>query len=66
MTDDTLPGLLAAVGTKESLLRLQQHLDSLPFPHYAADPVLPGVFLRTIETGEQTRGKFLGREFVEL
>ncbi len=62
----SLKQLLDAVGTEEGQQRLQQHLNSLPYPHYSADPDSPGIFIRTLATGEQSRGKFVKRQFVEL
>jgi len=62
----SLKELLDAVPTEEAQQRLQQHLETLPYPHYTADPDSPGIFLRTLASGEQSRGKFVKRQFVEL
>ena len=62
----SLKELLEAVGSGESLQRLRAHLNERPYPHYEPDPHVAGVFLRTLATGEVTRGKFVQREFVEF
>ena len=61
----SLAELLEAVGSNDSEQRLQAHLESLPYPHYSADPESPGVFIRTSASGERSRGKFVKRQFVE-
>jgi hypothetical protein len=62
----SLRELLEAAGSEQANQRLRQHLDDLPYPHYVADPDLPGVFIRTLASGEQSRGRFVKRQFVEL
>ncbi|MFN8613671.1 MAG: hypothetical protein U0931_39415 [Vulcanimicrobiota bacterium] len=62
----SLKQLLEAVGSQEGQQRLQQHLQNLPYPHYSPDPESPGIFIRTLASGQQSRGKFVKRQFVEL
>lgn len=53
---------LATVDSDEGRSRVQEYLQSRPFPHYeAADS--PGQVIRIDADGTRTRGRFVGRAF---
>jgi hypothetical protein len=59
-----LSELVAKVGTPEGQRRIDDHLRTLPFPHYAAHPAQAGLLIRTEENGARTVGRFVNRQFV--
>jgi hypothetical protein len=60
----TLAACMAKAGTAAGTVEVANYLRSQPFPHYEADPLEPGVFLRIDEDGTRIRGRFLKREFI--
>ena len=56
--------LVARIGTPEGQQRIDDHLRTLPFPHYAAHPAQAGLLIRTEENGTRTVGRFVNRQFV--
>jgi hypothetical protein len=58
-----LSELMAAINTDVGRQRLRDHLNSLPFPHYEADPEEANVFFEIQADGTRIRGRFFGREF---
>jgi len=59
-----LSELVAQIGTPEGQRRLDDHLRTLPFPHFAAHPAQAGLLIRTEENGTRTVGRFVNRQFV--
>jgi hypothetical protein len=55
---------LETVDTPEGRERLARHLETLPFPHYAAHPGRPGILVRTEANGRKFIGRFVHREFI--
>jgi hypothetical protein len=61
---DTMPlsECLRLVDTEEGRIRLEEHLKTVPFPHYEpADR--PGFLVRIEEDGKRTIGRFVNRKF---
>lgn len=56
--------LLSEINTPIGKERLNNHLKSLPYPHFEQHPTLIGFFNRIEENGTLTVGTFIGREFV--
>ncbi len=53
---------LGSVDSDEGRRRVAEHLESLPYPHYApADK--PGLLVRTEADGTRTLGRFVNRRF---
>jgi hypothetical protein len=44
--------------------RLSSYLESIPYPHYEQHPTRPGFLVRKEESGTETVGRFVNREFV--
>jgi hypothetical protein len=63
-TAKPLSELVATIGTPEGQQRIDNHLRTLPFPHYAAHPAQAGLLIRTEENGARTIGRFVNRQFV--
>lgn len=59
-----LSELVAKIGTSEGQRRIDDHLRTLPFPHYEAHPVQAGLLIRTEENGTRAVGRFVNRQFV--
>lgn len=59
----SLSECLAEAGTAAGDQRVADYLKSRPFPHYEADPEMPGILLRIEEDGTRTRGRFVNRRF---
>jgi hypothetical protein len=57
---------LSVVETAGGRKRLQEYLDSEPFPHFAPHPTQPGLLIRTEADGKRTTGRFVNREFVPV
>lgn len=58
--------ILAEVDSPVGKERLQNYLESLPYPHYSEHPTLYGFFIRTDKDGKQTTGMLVNREFIEI
>jgi len=57
---ECLPSADSAKGRK----RLKTYLESQPFPHYEAHPVIQGLLIRVVEEdGRRTVGRFVNRQF---
>ena len=56
--------LVAKIGTPEGQRRIDDHLRTLPFPHYEAHPAQAGLLIRTEANGVRTVGRFVNRRFV--
>lgn len=59
-----LSELVATIGTPEGQRRIDAHLRTLPFPHYAGHPAQAGLLIRTEADGTRTAGRFVNRQFV--
>lgn len=59
----SLSACLESVDSSEGRRRVADHLESLPFPHYAPAPGRPGLLVRTEADGTRTLGRFLNRRF---
>ena len=58
-----LSDLIGSVDTPEGRLRLAEHLESEPYPHYEIAPEDPGLLVRIEADGTRTLGRFVNREF---
>jgi hypothetical protein len=58
-----LADALAEVERPAGRARLAAHLDSLPFPHFAAHPERAGLLIRTEADGQRSVGRFVNRVF---
>ena len=58
-----LSDLIGSVDSEEGRMRVAEHLESLPYPHYETDPDHPGLLVRTEADGTRTCGRFVNREF---
>jgi hypothetical protein len=56
--------LLEVVDTPKGREMFQAFLESEPYPHYRAYPDGKGLLIRTEESGVETVGRFVNREFV--
>jgi hypothetical protein len=56
--------VLETVDSPAGRARLAKHLETIPFPHYAAFPGRPGMLIRTDANGDRSIGRFVNREFV--
>ncbi len=54
---------LESVDSPKGRRRVADHLNNLPFPHYAPAPGRPGFLVRTEEGGARTVGRFVNRRF---
>ena len=54
---------LETVDTPKGRKRLDNYLDTLPFPHYEPAPHKPGFLVRIEESGKRTIGRFINRQF---
>ena len=54
---------LETVDTPKGRKRLDNYLDSQPFPHYEPSPHKPGFLVRIDESGKRTLGRFINRQF---
>ncbi len=54
---------LAEAGTDAGTRKVTDFLNTLPYPHYEADPASPGLLIRTGENGTRTRGRFVNGRF---
>jgi hypothetical protein len=61
-----LSELVATIGTPQGQRRIDDHLRTLPFPHYQAHPTEPGILIRTEQDGARTQGRFVNRQFVVI
>lgn len=59
----SLSACLDSVDTPEGRRWVADHLESLPFPHYAPAPGRPGLLVRIESDGTRTVGRFLNRRF---
>lgn len=59
----SLSACLDSVDSPEGRRRVADHLESLPFPHYAPAPGRPGLLVRIEADGTRTVGRFLNRRF---
>jgi hypothetical protein len=60
----SLSAALDAVEQPSGRRLLQNHLETIPYPHYEAHPTRTGLLIRREEDGTETVGKFVNREFV--
>jgi hypothetical protein len=58
--------ILAEVDNSVGRERLQNYLESLPYPHFSQHPTLDGFFIKTEKDGRETTGTFLNKEFVPI
>ena len=56
--------LLEVVDTPKGRAMFQAFLESEPYPHYRAHPGGKGLLIRTEESGVETVGRFVNREFI--
>jgi hypothetical protein len=54
---------LESVDTSQGRQRLENYLETLPFPHYEAAPNTPGFLVRIDKGGRRTIGRFINRKF---
>jgi len=59
-----LSGLVGTLETIEGRERLQEYLESTPYPHFEPYPEDESLLIRTEENGERTVGRFVDRHFV--
>jgi hypothetical protein len=62
----SLSALIASVDSPAGRRRLDRHLASLPFPHYAPAPGAKGLLVRTDADGSRTVGRFVNRTFTPV
>jgi len=58
-----LSDCLESVDTPQGRRRLNQLLESQPWPHYEAHPDRPGLLIRIDADGKRTAGRFVHRRF---
>ena len=58
-----LSACLRSVDAKEGRIRLKEHLDARPYPHFEAAPDRPGHLVRIDQDGKRTVGRFVNRTF---
>ena len=71
MTEDdqvpvSLGEALRIVDTPEGRAKLKAFLESEPFPHFEAHPIVKGALVRIDRDGTRTAGRFMDRQFVRL
>ena len=54
---------LESVDSREGRQRVEEYLQSLPFPHYEPARDAPGMLVRIEEDGSRTLGQFINRQF---
>ena len=54
---------LESVDSPEGRLRVAEHLEGQPFPHYEPAPGRPGMLVRIEADGTRTLGHFVDRQF---
>ena len=59
----SLSALINSVDTPAGRRRLDAHLESVSFPHYAPAPGSKGLLMRTDAAGTRTVGRFVNRTF---
>ena len=62
----SLSALIGSVDSAAGRKRLERHLASLPFPHYAPAPGARGLLVRTDADGARTVGRFVNRAFTPV
>ena len=62
----SLSDCLDCVDSPEGRRRVADHLERLPFPHYAPAPGRPGLLVRTGADGARTVGRFRNRRFTPV
>jgi hypothetical protein len=60
-----LSDCLGTVDTPKGRRRLENYLDTLPYPHYKLAPDKAGFLVRIEENGKQTVGCFINRQFLQ-
>lgn len=60
----SLSDYILRIDTEEGKKRLEEHLESLPFPHFKADPDGSDLIIKIEKDGSKTLGKFVDREWV--
>jgi hypothetical protein len=60
-----LSACLKSIDSAEGRRRLNEHLQSLPYPHYEPAPDAPGLLIRIEANGRPTTGRFVKRKFQE-
>ncbi len=58
-----LSACLATADAPEGRLRLAEHLQTRPYPHYEPVPGRPGILVRIEQNGKRTKGRFIHRRF---
>ncbi len=58
-----LSASFASIDSSEGRAQLQEHLKSLPYPHYEAAAGSPGLLVRIEANGKRTTGRFVNRKF---
>ena len=58
-----LSDLVGSVDSSEGRIRVVEHLEAEPYPHYELAPDHPGLLLRIEADGTRTLGRFVNREF---
>lgn len=61
-----LSEIIGSVDTPAGKTKVREYLASQAYPHYEDAPEHPGFLVRTDESGEQTVGKFVNKEFRPL
>ncbi|HVR86369.1 MAG TPA: hypothetical protein VMU54_18755 [Planctomycetota bacterium] len=59
----SLSSCLDSVDTPSGRRRVIEHLQTVPFPHYEANPRIPGTLIRIGADGKRTIGRFIDRKF---
>jgi hypothetical protein len=59
----SLSALIDGASSPAGRSRLERHLASLPYPHYAPAPGAKGLLVRTDADGTRTVGRFVNRVF---
>ena len=58
-----LSDLIGSVDSSEGHLRVAEHLEAEPYPHYEMAPDHPGLLIKIDADGARTLGRFVNREF---
>ena len=61
-----LAACLESVDSPKGRRRVADHLNNMPFPHYAPAPGRPGLLVRTEADDTRTVGRFVNRRFTAV